>query len=209
MRVEDVVSRVQGIPHTRPRQGRLLHKLVVRGGYTSCLELGFAHGVGSAYIASALDELGGGRLISVDTKEALARNPRADSVVARVGLSQYIEFVFHDLSYTWYLMQHISEAKPNFDFCFLDGAHTWDVDGFAFFLVASLLKPGGLIVFDDLNWSYASSPSLGSKDFVRRMSPERREMPQVRKVFELLVKQDPRFEAWEKDGWGYAKKLRD
>jgi hypothetical protein len=41
------------------------------------------------------------------------------------------------------------------------------------------------------------------------MPDDYREMRQVRKVFELLVARDPRFETWEREGWGYAKKIKE
>jgi len=75
-----------------------------------------------------------------------------------------------------------------FDFCYVDGAHSWFVDGFAFFLVDRLLMPGGRIIFDDLNWTYVRSPSLKNTEMVINMPQDERETPQVLKVYELLVK---------------------
>jgi transposase-like protein len=45
------------------------------------------------------------------------------------------------------------DGKPGFDFCFLDGSHSWEVDGLAFYLVAGTMPVGGLFIFDDLDWS--------------------------------------------------------
>ena len=44
--------------------------------------------------------------------------------------------------------------SPKFDFCYIDGGHNWSDTGFAFFLVDRLLKSNGIIVFDDLDWTY-------------------------------------------------------
>ena len=209
MDVETVVSHVAGVPHTPPDKGRLLYHTVLDHGYGNCLELGFAHGVGSAYIAAALHELGRGQLTAVDNSSALERSPRAEQLLQPLRLNKYVHFVFHKESYTWHLMRHLEARLPPVDFCYLDGAHTWDVDGFAFFLVARILAPGGLIIFDDLDWSFASSPTLKDKPFVKEMSRERRETHQVRKVFDLLVRTDTRFDTVERDGWGFAHKVRD
>ena len=61
-----------------------------------------------------------------------------------------------------FLMRAI-EAGHKYDFCFIDGAHTWDTDGFAFCLVDRMLRPGGWIIFDDLNWTHAHSPTLANR----------------------------------------------
>jgi hypothetical protein len=45
-------------------------------------------------------------------------------------------------------------ADPIYDFCYIDGGHSWDVSGFGFFLVEKLVRPGGWLLFDDLDWTY-------------------------------------------------------
>ena len=100
--------------------------------------------------------------------------------------------------------------EPRFDLCYLDGAHSWFVDGFAFFLVDRLLRPGGLLVLDDLDWTYASSPTLRSTELVKAMPGDERTEPHVRKVYELLVKPHPSYETFRtQDGWAFARKRRD
>lgn len=207
MSFDGIAAVVTGIPFTNPVRGRILYNLIVENQYRRCLELGFAHGAGSMYIAGALATLDPpGRLICVDNQSATRRQPHIADLLERTGLGPYVEPVFHDLGYDWYLMEHLDQQRPNFDFCFIDGAHTWEHDGFAFFLVAAVLNSGGLIVFDDLDWSYATSVALRDQPRVAAMDSRRRETPQVRKVFELLVRPDRRFECWEANGWGYARK---
>ncbi len=100
------------------------------------------------------------------------------------------------------------DPSPQFDFCFLDGAHDWFTDGFAFLLVDKLLKPGGLIVFDDLDWTFDSSPMLRGTDKIKNMPVEERETAQIRKVYELLVLPHPSYGDFvTKNGWAYARKL--
>jgi hypothetical protein len=100
------------------------------------------------------------------------------------------------------------DPRPRFDLCYLDGAHTWFVDGFAFFLVDRLLRRGGWIIFDDLSWTYSTSPTLKDTEAVRRMPPEERDTPQIELVYELLVKTHPGYGDFHaKHGWAYARKL--
>jgi predicted O-methyltransferase YrrM len=204
MKLADVTAIVSGIPHATPAQGKIIYDSIYSNGFKSCIELGFAHGVGSSYIAAALDELGqGGRLTSIDLPFARDRNPAAPDVIARTGLAHYVDFIFHELGYNWYLMEAIEQQK-RFDFCFLDGAHTWDVDALAFTLVDKLLLPGGLIIFDDLDWTYAASPTMSKVEAPEQM----RRTAGIRKVVELLVKQNPGYR-WlgEAQGMGAAQKI--
>ncbi|MCK7467679.1 MAG: hypothetical protein MZU91_05855 [Desulfosudis oleivorans] len=55
--------------------------------------------------------------------------------------------------------------------------------GFAFYLVDKLFLPGGLIIFDDLDWTLGASPSMKNLNWVNALPDEERNTPQVRKVF--------------------------
>ncbi len=111
-------------------------------------------------------------------------------------------------SYTWRLMRMIEEdPSPRFDFCYIDGAHNWFVDGFAFFLVNKLLKPGGWLLLDDLDWSYSISPALRDSAEVRQMPDDERTTPHMRKVYDLLIKTHPDYHQFRVEGsWGFAQK---
>lgn len=98
------------------------------------------------------------------------------------------------------------DTAITYDFCFIDGHHSWEVDGFAFFLVDKLLKPNGWILFDDMYWSFASMPP--NHKFVIDLSEEERNTAQIEKVFELLVKTHPNYSNFFiNDGWGWAQKI--
>jgi predicted O-methyltransferase YrrM len=101
-------------------------------------------------------------------------------------------------SYCWALMKLLRESKePIFDYVFIDGAHTWDVDGFAFVLADRLLKPGGIMDFDDAGWTLEGSPALNPRVFPRtsrRYTTEQIVTPQVGLILDLLVRRDPRYE---------------
>jgi predicted O-methyltransferase YrrM len=154
-----------------------------------------------------VEELGVGRLTSVDRETARGRVPSATEMMEKSGLRPYVDLIFHPISYNWFLMDCIREGRK-FDFCFLDGAHTWEVDGLAFYLVNECLVPGGMIIFDDLDWSFANSPSLHDKPYILGKPEFERNMCQIRQVFELLVKRHASFtDAYEVDGLGFAKKV--
>ena len=97
-----------------------------------------------------------------------------------------------------------------FDFCYFDGGHTWDVTGFGFTLVDMLLRPGGWIVFDDLPWTIeaAVQDKVTVPKHWRAAGPKERSTPAVRLVFDSLV---PHFNYTDRriinEGqWGIARK---
>jgi hypothetical protein len=79
------------------------------------------------------------------------------------------------------------EPRPQFDLCYFDGGHTWDVTGFGFVLVDMLLRPGGWIIFDDLNWTIAGSVGRGGSDTYTQYSEDERAAQGVRLVYETLA----------------------
>jgi len=100
-------------------------------------------------------------------------------------------------SYNWPLMRLlICNQLPIYDYIYLDGAHTWDIDALAFCLLDRLLKPGGYIDFDDYNWTMASSPTQNPKVSPQNLdwfTEEQINTPHVMLIVELLVKRDPRY----------------
>jgi predicted O-methyltransferase YrrM len=177
---------------------------------TSILELGFAHGVSTCFLAGATAENGGGRVTTIDRLSAVDRSPNIHELLDRCGLSDVVTVLLADTSYTWELMRLLEDrSRPTFDFVYVDGAHLWDVDGFSFFLVDRLLSPGGWVLFDDLNWTLASSPSMKDSPWVLSLPAEQRTTPQVRKVYELLVRTHEHYDEFrEEQGWGWARKAR-
>jgi hypothetical protein len=99
------------------------------------------------------------------------------------------------------------DPTPRFDLCYLDGAHDWFVDGFAFFLVDRLLRPNGRIIPDDINWTYAGSPELGHSDKIKQTPEDERTTPQLRRVYDLLVKTHPNYHNFPEEGdWAFAQR---
>lgn len=208
MEIEKIRAKLDGIPHMTFAQAKAMTDLILKNRPDHILELGFRHGVSTCYMAGALDEIGGGEITTIDLASARGAEPNVLDLLEALGLSRFVTAYFEPTSYTWRLMQMLeAEEPPQFDLCYIDGAHDWATDGFAFFLVDRLLTPGGLIIFDDLDWTYSRSPTLRNTEKVRLMPKEERTLPQVRKVFELLVVTHPGYgDFMEKDGWAYARK---
>jgi predicted O-methyltransferase YrrM len=197
-----------------PDQGRVIGDHVRRTGPREALELGTAHGVGAAYIAAALEP--GARLTTVDFAGA-AYPPAPEDVLARAGVADRVEIVRAYSSYTWWLKEQVQarsdahgNVEPRYDFVYLDGAKNWTVDGLAVVLVEKLLRPGGWLLLDDLDWTYADDPGRAATDGVvhRDLSEPERTEPHLRAVFDLIVAQHPSFTELrrEDEWWGWARK---
>jgi predicted O-methyltransferase YrrM len=215
MKFAEIASRLEGIPHMTPAQGRIVYDFILATPTEEILELGFAHGASTCYMAAALEEKGRGRIVTLDHRKAEGEEPNIHELLERTGLAPYVEPVFANRTYLWELMKLIERrstegrCRPAFDFCYIDGAHTWETDGFSFHLVEKLLRSGGWVLLDDLDWSYERCRSLRGHEWVRKLTEDERTTPQMLKVFELLVCQHPAFGSFrvEDDKWGWAQKL--
>jgi predicted O-methyltransferase YrrM len=182
-----------------------------KNGCRELLEIGFFKGKSSTYFAAILEELGEGHLVTIDMQNAKSRQPNINELLSSTGLSHRVTPVFAERSFTWELRKLILETpRPQFDFCFFDGGHTWDVTGFGFLLVDILLKPGGWIIFDDMNWTIDKSLIVSpnrEKSYIRYSSDEK-STPGVRSVYELIAPHlgYGNFEEIKKYQWGIARK---
>ena len=189
-----------------PERGVELYRFIREHRPRSCLELGVGHGVSALYIGAALEANGAGTLTTVDRQSAQGRTPPARDVIEQAGLSARIDVVYEATSYTWFLHDALraqlaadGRVEPRYDFVFIDGAHTWDVDALAFSLTDRLLRPGGWLLFDDLDWRLdARWPSV---------PPGQRALAQVTEIWDLLVVTHPDYDTFRSDGqWGWARK---
>lgn len=212
VKFDEVNAAIAGVPYMKPARGRQVYNHLIEHRLGRVLELGFAHGKSTCYLAAAVDELGGdAHVLTMDKSTALHRDPDIRQLLDKTGLAGRVTPVFAETSFTWELMKLLEQTpRPRFDFVYLDGGHTWDVTGFTFFLVDQLLAPGGWLLFDDLDWTIAKSAGLRNVSWAQQLPEDQRSTPQVRKVFELLVRQHPEYVDVRDDrAWGWARKERE
>jgi predicted O-methyltransferase YrrM len=211
MDVTAVKQIVQDTPHMSRAKAETITSFLKEHQLHDVLELGFRFGVSTTYMAGALQDLGSGHITAIDLELAREGEENIERFLDKAGLRDLVTVHYEPTSYTWRLMKMLEEdPTPRFDFCYLDGAHDWFVDGFAFFLVDKLLRPGGWIILDDLDWTFGSSVALAETDRVKAMPEDERRTPQVRKVYELLVKTQPGYGDFQvADDWAYARKSPD
>jgi predicted O-methyltransferase YrrM len=220
MQFAKIASVVGEVPFISKGNAKLLYDLIREEKLTRILELGIAHGTATCYMAAALEELGEGLITSVDLIDAKnIFEPSAEAQLSATGLLKFAKIVRMTTGYTWFLHDEIRRNTRDhncsevYDLCIIDGPKNWTIDGAAFFFVDKLLKKDGWIIFDDYNWTYADADNRrDSTDGIthRNLSENERNIPHIKEVFELLVKQHPNYSDFSllaRSDWALAKKV--
>lgn len=225
MTFEEARRALTGIPYITPANAAYLYRLIREREIRDILELGIGHGTATCYMAAALRAAGsegatGGRIDAVDLEEKRDFfDPSAEALVARLGLADLVRVHRMQSGYTWFLHDRIAErttggqCSPCYDLCLIDGPKNWTIDGAAFFMADKLLRPGGWMIFDDYGWTHAPAAAKGRSvtDGISHRSLSEAELttPQIREVFELLVKPHPGYSDFTiLDGdWAIARKI--
>jgi len=176
---------------------RSIHGFIIENDVRECIELGTAFGATACVMAAAVQELGKGKVVTMDIQ---LTQPSVMALREHVGLPEdAIEVIVDKLGYNWYLADLIQKqtdnsgyCKPLFDFCLLDGSHEWTQDALAFLLIAKLLKPGGWIAFDDINFCFNMMPNVEQTQYAK-YSDKERETFQLKMVYDLVVRPHPDF----------------
>lgn len=135
--------------HTSAAQCTFLQELVRRIDARRCLEIGLAYGVSSLAVCEEIEAKKGATFISIDPFQSVHWNDIGLSNLERAGYSHFLEF--HPRS-SHEVLPELFCAGCQIDFAYVDTTKVFDmvlVD--ASFLIR-MLKPGGVIVFDDCAW---------------------------------------------------------
>lgn len=103
-------------------------------------------------------------------------------------------------SYNWKLSSLCIENNVLFDLAYLDGAHSFFHDALATVLLKRLIKPGGILIFDDVFWSHQKSPTQNSEIRPKNLEDftlEQLETEQIKRVIDIFMEND---DEWERIG---------
>jgi len=217
MKFEALLKHIEGIPYISPRAGKVLYDFIIEKRPAECLELGFAHGASSCYVAAALDEIGAGHLTAVDLLSSAERKPSIEDLLQKTNLGRFVTVEREQNSYTWFLKKKIEErsgsgsCEPLYDFVYIDGPKNWTIDGCAFFLADKLMNEGSWILFDDYKWAYGQDREATDGFVHRDMSEDQRSNPNIELVFRYLVMQHPNYSDFkiQDEEWAWARKVRN
>jgi predicted O-methyltransferase YrrM len=150
-------GRAEGLPIVHRATGELLHALVLAIHATRVLEIGTAIGYSGLWIATALPD--SGMLITLERDEARAKRARAHFAAA--GVEHRTTVMIGDAS------RYLHKIAGPFDLIFQDGdkaLYSPTLDR-----LADLLRPGGLLITDNVLWDGDVVPGLANPP---RHSPE-------------------------------------
>ena len=124
-----------------PDLGRLIYLLAVAAHAKTIVEFGTSFGISTIYLAAALRDSGGGKLITTEMEAGKAE--RAKAHLTEAGLADLVEFRVGDA------LELLRELPKAVDFLLLDGAKP------LYFRVLKLVEPhlrkGAVIASDNIN----------------------------------------------------------
>lgn len=130
---------------TNPKTLDLLENLVLHMRPAVVVETGVANGVSTRRILAALSRnRGSGKLISCDIDDRVATAElRGNPMFEFVKITAQRDF------------SDLVESLEKIDIFYHDSDHSYDHQLFEYSTVWEKLPPGGILVSDDINWSYA------------------------------------------------------
>jgi predicted O-methyltransferase YrrM len=131
--------------------GKLLHDIIIKNGYTRALEIGASTGHSAIWIAWALSKTGG-KLITVEIDES--RYKTAVENFKKAGLSEYIDARLADAH------ELVPKLKGPFDFVFSDADKDWYKNYFD--AVAPKMVVGGCYTTHNVSDRRGAGFGLGS-----------------------------------------------
>lgn len=140
------------------------------------------------YLAAFLEDQGKGSLTTFRGNTGSSSLKIKDQLT-QLGLLGRISSIQSGRSYTWAIERLLSaQERMEFDVCVLSGNKTWDASGFGAVLADMLLRPGGLMVLTDINWSMAGSPYFQSRpDLMQKYDADELRAKPVQLVMDLIL----------------------
>jgi len=144
-------NETRGLPLVDPEVGALLRVLAISVGANRMLELGTAIGYSGIWLAGALSP--DGMLLTMEIDPERAQEARDN--FARAGVDDRVSVIVGDARLK------LAKVSGPFDLIFQDGDKTFYTP--ALDRLVSLLRPGGLLVTDNVLWDGEVVPGFKAK----------------------------------------------
>lgn len=130
------------------KEGAFIAGLIQEHGCRKTLEVGCAMGISSLYICSALEGKEGASHTIIDPMQTTDWHSIGITQLGKAGVDYY--HLIEEPSE--YALPRQAEKGEKYDFCFIDGWHTFDHTLIDFFYIDRLLDEGGIVAIDDITF---------------------------------------------------------
>ena len=130
------------------KEGDFLFNLIREHGCHKTLEVGCAMGISSLYICAALEGIEGASHTILDPMQTTDWHSLGINQLNLAGVNYYT--LLEEPSE--FALPRFAENNEKYDFCFIDGWHTFDHTLIDFFYIDRLLEVGGIIAIDDITF---------------------------------------------------------
>jgi predicted O-methyltransferase YrrM len=131
-----------------PAEGFHLYDIIIRNKFSNILEIGFANGLSSLYMAQALSNNKKGKLTSIDPFQDTQWRNSGKTNIKDSGFEK-IHTLIQKKSYEA-LPELLKDGHESYDLIFIDGMHLFDYTLIDVFYSILLCKVGGVIIIDDI-----------------------------------------------------------
>lgn len=143
----DQLVTINPITRISIEQGAMLRRLVRESGVRSSLEVGLAYGFSTVWLLDALAAQPDAVHIAIDPFQKKGWQGIGLAQVARLGFAGRFDWL---PTYSIHALSDLIRQNRRFDFIYIDGNHRFDDVLVDFYLADQVMRPGGLIVLDDL-----------------------------------------------------------
>jgi len=134
-----------------PQEGEFLRRLASGADIRNTVEVGFANGISTLYICSGTAAKPNARHTAIDPGQRTVFKGNGIANVKRAGFD-FLRLIEEPSEVA---LPRLLQEGEIFDLAFIDGWHTADQTMLDFYYVDRIVRPGGIVIFDD-----ATMPSV-------------------------------------------------